>query len=89
MDKLKAMLSKNDSFDNQLNKFLGAIQISKEDLIKYDRVVDTLTRVFKRSFPRCKVKKFGSTYTNLGFKNCDLDVYVDIGKTCFEKIYLN
>jgi len=31
-------------------------------------------------FPECKLVPFGSTFTGLGFKNCDLDIFVNLGK---------
>ncbi|XP_031844900.1 speckle targeted PIP5K1A-regulated poly(A) polymerase isoform X2 [Nomia melanderi] len=43
-----------------------------------------LDKIFKVVFPKCKTYKFGSTQTGLGFKECDLDIYMDIGEPIIE-----
>lgn len=76
----KEALSEDKSFSNQLGDFVSAIKITEHDInTKFDMVKKTLQSVFRASFPRCVTYRFGSTVTGLGFKNCDLDIFLDIG----------
>ncbi|KOX81065.1 Speckle targeted PIP5K1A-regulated poly(A) polymerase [Melipona quadrifasciata] len=47
---------------------------------RYESVCTHLDKIFKMVFPKCETYRFGSTQTGLGFKECDLDIYMDIGE---------
>lgn len=81
MDEMKELLSKYDSFDDQLDKFLDKIQISNEDIQrKFEKVVEDLRVTLSQSFPECKLSMFGSVLTRLGLRGvCDLDVSLSTG----------
>lgn len=68
------------SFDEQLFNFIEKISLTRMDINTiYEPVCQELEELFKPLFPKCKVLKFGSSVTGLGFKMCDLDVYLDTG----------
>ena len=81
-DNIKHIFEEETTFDNQLIIFLNAIQLSDAEIeTRYQSVCTQLDKIFKMIFPKCKTYRFGSTQTGLGFKECDLDIYMDIGKT--------
>merc|ERR1719186_332953 len=41
-------------------------------------VIDTLEKVLTTEFPDCKAFPYGSSASGLGFRDCDLDIYVDL-----------
>lgn len=68
------------SFDDQLKIFLNKILLEETEIdMNYKAVCNELLEIFKPIFLKCKVTNFGSTAIGLGFKNCDLDIYLDIG----------
>ncbi|KAK1137487.1 hypothetical protein K0M31_001994 [Melipona bicolor] len=80
-DNIKHIFEEETTFDNQLIIFLNAIQLSDAEIeTRYESVCTHLDKIFKMVFPKCKTYRFGSTQTGLGFKECDLDIYMDIGK---------
>lgn len=79
-DNVKAVLATDLSFNDQVSKFLDAISISPDEIQTiYESTCTRLQQVFQKNFNSCKTYRFGSTVSGLGFKNCDLDVYLDIG----------
>ncbi|XP_076301157.1 speckle targeted PIP5K1A-regulated poly(A) polymerase [Lasioglossum baleicum] len=82
---IQHIFEEESTFDEQLATFLNAIQLSEADIErKYEIVCTQLDKIFKQTFPNCKTYKFGSTQTGLGFKECDLDIYMDIGERISE-----
>ncbi|KZC07574.1 PREDICTED: speckle targeted PIP5K1A-regulated poly(A) polymerase-like [Dufourea novaeangliae] len=82
---IKHIFEKNTIFDNQLVRFLNAIKLTDAEIeMRYDSVCTQLDKIFEVVFPNCKTYKFGSTQTGLGFKECDLDIYMDIGEPISE-----
>lgn len=68
------------SFDDQLASFLKQVALSDSETDgMYDQVCFHLNRLFRQAFPKCRTYRFGSTVTGLCFKNCDLDIYMNIG----------
>lgn len=85
-DNIKHVFEGDTTFDNQLVKFLNAVQLTDEEIeAKYDSVCTQLDQIFQLLFPNCKTYKFGSTQIGLGFKECDLDICMDIGN---ESVYI-
>lgn len=83
-DNIKYIFEEKSTFDNQLMMFLNAVQLTDIELeTRYNSICTQMDKIFKEIFPRCKTYRFGSTQTGLGFKECDLDIYMDIGKTQF------
>lgn len=79
-DNIKYIFDEGTTFDNQLMMFLNAIQLNDIEIeTKYESVCTQLDEIFKVIFPKCKTYRFGSSQTGLGFKECDLDIYMDIG----------
>lgn len=79
-DNIKYIFDEGTTFDNQLIMFLNAIQLNDIEIeTKYESVCTQLDEIFKVIFPKCKTYRFGSSQTGLGFKECDLDIYMDIG----------
>ncbi|XP_076383175.1 poly(A) RNA polymerase, mitochondrial [Megalopta genalis] len=84
---IKHILEEDTSYDNQLTTFLNAIQLTDAEIeTKYESVCTQLDKIFKVIFPKCKTYKYGSTQMGLGFKGCDLDIYMDIGEPINESI---
>ncbi|XP_076236137.1 speckle targeted PIP5K1A-regulated poly(A) polymerase [Calliopsis andreniformis] len=80
-DNIKHIFEENTSFDDQLAAFLDAVQLTDDEIeSRYGSICTQLDKIFKVIFPKCKTYKFGSTQTGLGFKECDLDIYMDIGE---------
>ncbi|XP_061928056.1 speckle targeted PIP5K1A-regulated poly(A) polymerase isoform X2 [Apis cerana] len=80
-DNIKYIFDEGTTFDNQLMMFLNAIQLNDIEIeTKYESVCTQLDEIFKVIFPKCKTYRFGSSQTGLGFKECDLDIYMDIGE---------
>lgn len=78
---IKHIFENETTFSNQLLKFLNEIQLTDMEIkTRYESICTHLDEIFKVVFPKSKTYKFGSTQTGLGFKGCDLDIYLDIGK---------
>ncbi|XP_017792713.1 PREDICTED: speckle targeted PIP5K1A-regulated poly(A) polymerase-like [Habropoda laboriosa] len=76
---IEKIFNENTTFDNQLQMFLNAVQLTDTEIeSKYESVCTDLNKIFKVIFPNCKTYKFGSIQTGLGFKECDLDIYMDV-----------
>ena len=84
-NKIKHIFEEKTTFDNQLVAFLNAVQLTDAEIeTRYECIITQLDEIFKPLFPKCKSYKFGSTQTGLGFKECDLDIYMDIGEPIVE-----
>ncbi|XP_029052025.1 speckle targeted PIP5K1A-regulated poly(A) polymerase-like [Osmia bicornis bicornis] len=84
-DNIKHLFEGEATFENQLTMFLNAVQLTDFEIeTRYETVCTHLDKIFKVIFPKCKTYKFGSTQTGLGFKECDLDIYMDIGEPICE-----
>ncbi|CAL7941439.1 unnamed protein product [Xylocopa violacea] len=84
-DNIKHIFEDETTFDNQLANFLNEVQLT-DDVIeaRYESVCTQLDKIFRPIFPKCKTYRFGSTQVGLGFKECDLDIYMDIGEPISE-----
>lgn len=69
------------AFDKQLKVFLDKVSISDSEITsRYELTCRRIEKIFKRHvYATCKVHRFGSTVIGLGFKNCDLDIFLDLG----------
>lgn len=84
-DNIKHIFEGEATFDEQLTLFLNTIELTDFEIeTRYESVCTHLAKIFKVVFPKCKTYKFGSTQTRLGFKECDLDIYMDIGEPICE-----
>ncbi|XP_076650695.1 poly(A) RNA polymerase, mitochondrial isoform X5 [Halictus rubicundus] len=82
---IQHIFEEKTTFDEQLATFLNAIQLTNAEIeTRYESVCTHLDKTFKAVFPKCKTYKFGSTQMGLGFKECDLDIYIDIGEPISE-----
>ncbi|XP_076176648.1 uncharacterized protein LOC143151431 isoform X2 [Ptiloglossa arizonensis] len=82
---IKHIFENETTFSNQLLKFLNEIQLTDMEIkTRYESICTHLDEIFKVVFPKSKTYKFGSTQTGLGFKGCDLDIYLDIGEPIHE-----
>lgn len=79
-EKIKSQLEEKSSFEEQLDFIFENILLSEEEVQTiYNEICTNIQTEFRRQFPDCVAYKFGSTVSGLGFKSCDLDIYVDIG----------
>lgn len=78
---IRDLLIKETTFDGQLTAFLNAVRLTDSDnLTKHVSACIHIERIFKAIFPNCKTYQFGSTLSGLGFKDSDLDIYMNIGE---------
>ncbi|XP_032689687.1 speckle targeted PIP5K1A-regulated poly(A) polymerase-like isoform X2 [Odontomachus brunneus] len=69
------------AFDEELAALLNEIQLSDVELMgRYKVICPHLNDIFKSIFPECQTFSFGSTVAGLSFKECDLDIYMYLGK---------
>ncbi|XP_008211725.2 speckle targeted PIP5K1A-regulated poly(A) polymerase [Nasonia vitripennis] len=79
-ENLKSIFEVESTFDEQLAVFLDKVAIKESDIIwRYEPTCEKLNEIFQTVFPKCKTYRFGSTVSGLGFRNCDLDIYIDPG----------
>ncbi|EFN75206.1 speckle targeted PIP5K1A-regulated poly(A) polymerase [Harpegnathos saltator] len=75
------VILKEVTFDRELAALLNEIQLSDAELMtRYKVICPHLTDIFKLTFPECTIFSFGSTVAGLSFKECDLDIYMYLGK---------
>lgn len=81
-DAMKNCFDSKMSVDAQLACILDKILLTEAEITElYDPICRELNEIFRSFFKNCQTYKYGSTTIGLGFKNSDLDVYLDIGKT--------
>lgn len=80
-DNMKPIFDGESTFDKQLEVFFNKVAINDYEIkSRYELTCRKLEEIFQREvYNTCKVYNFGSTVTGLGFKNCDLDIYLDLG----------
>ncbi|KAL2716792.1 speckle targeted PIP5K1A-regulated poly(A) polymerase-like [Vespula squamosa] len=79
-DSIKNIFEEQTTFDSQLAAFVNAVLLSNAEVeTRYESICKSLSIIFASVFPNCQTYRFGSTQTGLGFKECDLDIYMDIG----------
>ncbi|OXU29272.1 hypothetical protein TSAR_012409, partial [Trichomalopsis sarcophagae] len=79
-DKIKTVFNSKSSFNDQLQAFIKAVAITNDDVKqRYEPVCQTLDRLFQTTLSKLKSHMFGSTVIGLGFKNSDLDIFLNIG----------
>lgn len=69
------------SVDNQMRALAGVARLG--DSLERREICRHLENTFRRDLGltgRCRVVPFGSTVSGLGFRGCDLDIYVDMGR---------
>ncbi|CAK9826578.1 Speckle targeted PIP5K1A-regulated poly(A) polymerase [Anthophora retusa] len=82
---IEHIFNEDTTFDDQLQMFLNAVQLTNAEIeTRYESVCTELDRIFRVVFPKCKTYKFGSIQTGLGFKECDLDIYMDVDDPTYE-----
>ncbi|XP_011505827.1 PREDICTED: speckle targeted PIP5K1A-regulated poly(A) polymerase-like [Ceratosolen solmsi marchali] len=76
---IKSLFNVQSTFDEQLSAFLDKISLPISEIkTRYEPICEALDKIFHTVFPNCKTHRFGSTVSNLGFKNCDLDLFLEI-----------
>ena len=70
----------NDTLDAQVGAYMEKYGLSEEDIRERMGVLSTIVEHFKDEFPNVSAVPFGSTFTRLGIRGCDLDVHMDLGK---------
>ncbi|KAI4497895.1 hypothetical protein M0802_007011 [Mischocyttarus mexicanus] len=80
LDSIKNIFQDNITFESQLEAFMNIVLLSDTEVeTRYESICKYLDQTFVTVFPNCRSHKFGSTQMGLGFKDCDLDIYMDIG----------
>lgn len=79
-DEIKAVFNSELCFNDQLQAFIKAVTISDDEVNqRYQPICEMLESLFKTTLSKSKCHMFGSIITGLGFKNSDLDVYLNTG----------
>ncbi|XP_015186857.1 PREDICTED: speckle targeted PIP5K1A-regulated poly(A) polymerase [Polistes dominula] len=80
LDCIKSIFNNETTFEIQLETFLNTVLLSDTEVEeRYESICKFLDEKFASVFPNCRSYRFGSTQMGLGFKECDLDIYMDIG----------
>ncbi|XP_078660631.1 speckle targeted PIP5K1A-regulated poly(A) polymerase-like [Branchiostoma floridae x Branchiostoma belcheri] len=72
------------SVDDQMSMLMQYHQISPEGIRVRYLVCTLLREVFQEFFPACRVFPFGSSVNGFGRPGCDLDLYLDFGRSKFD-----
>ncbi|XP_019630200.1 PREDICTED: speckle targeted PIP5K1A-regulated poly(A) polymerase-like [Branchiostoma belcheri] len=72
------------SVDDQMSMLMQYHQISPEGVRVRYLVCTLLREVFQEFFPACRVFPFGSSVNGFGRPGCDLDLYLDFGRSKFD-----
>ncbi|KAK2588356.1 hypothetical protein KPH14_004371 [Odynerus spinipes] len=75
INKVKLNIKRRTLFNNT-KKMSACNSMEESSVIDFDHIRN---KIFGSIFPKCHTYRFGSTLTGLGFKGCDLDIYMDIG----------
>lgn len=80
LDCIRSIFNNETTFECQLETFLNTVLLSDIEVeARYESICKFLDKTFAFVFPNCRSYRFGSTQMGLGFKECDLDIYMDIG----------
>jgi len=71
--------------EDLITKFKSFVEITKDQLDAMNEVSSALERVLKVEFPQCKAFPYGSSACGLGFQDCDLDIYVELGHNAVDE----
>ncbi|XP_066301005.1 speckle targeted PIP5K1A-regulated poly(A) polymerase-like [Branchiostoma lanceolatum] len=80
---LRAMCSQQ-SVNDQMSMLMQYHQIPPEGVRVRYLVCNLLQEVLKEFFPACRVFPFGSSVNGFGRPACDLDLYLDFGRSKFD-----
>lgn len=72
-------LTKHTDPQDQIRELVQCTMLHDQDVLDREDICRRIHQTFSRKFPNCMVYSFGSSVNGLGFRGCDLDVYVDIG----------
>ncbi|XP_014478079.1 PREDICTED: poly(A) RNA polymerase protein cid1-like isoform X2 [Dinoponera quadriceps] len=82
------VLDNKVAFDKEMTALLNEIQLSNEELMgRYKVICPHLNEIFRPTFPECQIFSFGSTVAELSFKECDLDIYMYLGRVGLPPIF--
>lgn len=84
-DNIKSSFKTGSTFEEQLSTFFNKVAINDSEInSRYESTRKRLEKIFQQKvYATCNLYKYGSTVTGLGFKNCDMDIYLDLGKDLF------
>ena len=78
LTRLESVARSGSSFDDQVDALVQVIELNEVEVGQREAMLNHLERSFALNCPRVRVQAFGSSVNGLGFKGCDLDVYVDL-----------
>jgi len=67
------------NIDDKIIKIWELMKVTQEQLNAMKEVSIALENALKVEFPECKAFPFGSSASRLGFRDCDLDIYIELG----------
>ena len=66
--------------EEQMNELVSILELTQEDFDQRGKIATNIQSTVAELYPNCVVYLFGSTVNGLGFKGCDIDAFVDLGK---------
>ncbi|CAG2168973.1 unnamed protein product [Oppiella nova] len=66
------------TIEDQINVFRRHVLLSREDIVKRLRLKDIFEEIVNNSGIQCVFHFFGSTANSVGFRNSDIDLFIDI-----------
>eukprot|EP00088_Acartia_fossae_P044202 TRINITY_DN4685_c0_g1_i3.p1 TRINITY_DN4685_c0_g1~~TRINITY_DN4685_c0_g1_i3.p1 ORF type:complete len:792 (+),score=171.13 TRINITY_DN4685_c0_g1_i3:47-2422(+) len=78
---IKARLSVHTDLDEQIQEIMYLTELGEDDIEERNAICGNISKTFaKNGHPRCVVSPFGSTVNGLGFRGCDVDIFLDLGE---------
>ena len=74
---IQETLAKFSDINEQMYYLRSLCSLESIDLKQRDEICNFIETFLKELYPKCKVHMFGSSVNGLGFKNSDIDAYVD------------
>ena len=69
-----------EDIEEQMDELVQILELTQEDFDERAKIAQHIQNAVSDLYPNCVVYLFGSTVNGLGFKGCDIDAFVDLGK---------
>jgi len=78
---IQVCLSVLTDMDEQIEEIMHLTELCEEDIQERNAICKNISKTFAMNgYPNCIVSPFGSTVNGLGFRGCDVDIYLDLGE---------
>jgi len=87
VDIVEVIKNVDGGVEAQIIELRHLVEMTKEQSKAMEDVSEALEKVLKAEFPECKAFPFGSSASGLGFRDCDLDIHVELGKNIKDETF--